>query len=110
MKKYCESKGIRDKQFSYTQITVTEITKMLRGLDTSKATGLDAIPAKFLRDAAEVIAPYVTHMINLLISQSKVPQALKNTRVTASYKKGSKVEQDSYRSVSVLSVFSKILD
>ncbi len=84
---------------------------MLRGLVTNKATGLDSIPAKFLRDAAEFIALYVTHIINLSISQPKVPQDLKNARVTALYKNSCKAEQSSnYRSVSVLSVFSRILE
>lgn len=85
--------------FLLNRTTTIEIDKMLRGLDTNKATGLDAIPAKCLRDVAEFISPYVTHIVNLSISQSKVPQELKKARVTALYKKGNKVEQSNYRPV-----------
>lgn len=67
---------------------------MLKDLDTKKATGLDAIPAKFLRDAAEVNALYVAHTVNLSISQSKVPQELKKARVPASYKKVVRLNND----------------
>lgn len=38
-----------EEQFSFTQITTTTITITVRDLDTNKATVLDAIPAKLLR-------------------------------------------------------------
>ncbi len=38
---------------------------MLEELQVSKSTGLDNIPARFLRDAADIIAPTVTFIVNL---------------------------------------------
>ncbi len=38
---------------------------MLEELQVSKSTGLDDIPARFLRDAADIIAPTVTFIVNL---------------------------------------------
>jgi hypothetical protein len=46
-------------------VKVAKIGSMLAELKCSKATGLDNIPAKFLKDSAEQIAPCITHIINL---------------------------------------------
>jgi len=54
---------------------------MLSSIDRSKATGLDNIPARFVKDAAEKIAPSITHIINISIQQGKVPQELKFAKV-----------------------------
>ena len=48
-----------------------EITKnILLKLDTSKAAGIDQIPAKFLRDGAEVLALPLRNIKNLSIKLS----------------------------------------
>ena len=38
-----------------------------------KATGLDGISARFLKDGASVIAPTVTFLVNLSLSTGIVP-------------------------------------
>lgn len=81
-----EAKGVGEELFTFNILSVTKVTDLLRGLDSNKAIGLDAIPAKFLSDTADVIGPYVIHIMNLSISQSKVPQQFKKARVTALYK------------------------
>ena len=107
---YYEAKGIGKEQFCFSQVTNATVAKILIGLDAAKATGLDAIPAIFLRDGADVIAPYVTHIINLSISQAKVPHDFKKARVTALHKKGRRDEVSNYRPVSILSILSKIFE
>ncbi len=39
----------------------------------SKSTGLDGIPARFLRDAADIIAPTVTFIFNISSKKGIVP-------------------------------------
>ncbi len=55
---YCQS------TFSFCKVSVEEIKIMLEQLQVFKATGLDGIPEKFLRDAATIIAPTVAHIVN----------------------------------------------
>ena len=45
----------------------------LAKLKLSKATGLDKISAKLLKDAASIIAKPVTYLINLTISTGEIP-------------------------------------
>ncbi len=43
----------------------------------SKSTGLDDIPARFLRDAADIIVPTVTFIFNLSSKKGIVPSDTK---------------------------------
>ena len=42
--------------FEFSNVSEEDVKKILLSLDTSKATGMDQIPAKFLRDGAEILA------------------------------------------------------
>ena len=57
--------------FEFSNVSEDEVKKILLSLDTSKAAGMDQIPAKFLRDGADVLAlPFGEYnkFINKIIS------------------------------------------
>ena len=84
--------------------------KYLNNLSANKATGLDGIPSRFVRDSATVIACHLTHVINLSIIQGVVPDDLKSARVVPLFKKNDKTEVGNYRPVSILSIISKVFE
>ena len=45
----------------------------------NKATGLDDLSARFIKDGARVIAPMITHIVNMSIRQGIIPDDLKRT-------------------------------
>ena len=49
----------------------------IRGFDSSKSTGIDGIPIKYLKMAATVITPKLTQLFNICIKKGYFPQALK---------------------------------
>ena len=66
---------------------------------------------KLLRLGAPVIASYICSLINMSISTCTVLDDWKKARVTPLYKgKGSKSDPNSYRPISVICHFSKILE
>ena len=75
-----------------------------------KATGLDGIPARFLKDGAAVIAPTATFLVNLSLSTGSVPDEWKKARVFLLYKSGGRENIDNYRPTSILSVLSNSLE
>jgi hypothetical protein len=91
-------------------VTEEDITKMLLNINMGKATGLDNLPAKFLKDGSRFLAPPITHIINLTLHHGKIPQDIKDARVVPLYKKSDKTEPGNYRPVSVLTIVSKILE
>ena len=49
-----------DRVFSFERINVQEVVNLVKGIDGGKATGLDNIPCKLLKIAADVVAPSLT--------------------------------------------------
>ena len=56
-------------------------------LSISKAAGMDQIPAKFLKDGAEVLALLLGNIINLSIKLSTFPEECKIAKLKPIFKK-----------------------
>ena len=108
IQKYYKQKRVVQNVFSFFLLSETEVCKMLRGLSPRKASGLDDLPARFIRDGAEGIAYPIPYIINLSLKTGVVPDEMKTARVIPLYKKNSKLEPDNYTPVSILSTLSKI--
>jgi hypothetical protein len=52
------------------------VFKELCSLNTNKSTGLDEIPARFIKDGANVIKVPITAIINQSITTGVVPQSI----------------------------------
>ena len=97
-------------RFRLKTISELDILKELQNVNIYKSTGLDNIPAKFIKDGAPALAPVIAKIINLSIDSNVVPDELKMARVKPLYKKNSRVDVGNYRPVSILNVISKILE
>lgn len=86
------------------------IEEHLKNLNPKKSSGLDNIPARFLKDGASVLKSPITHIINLSIRTNVVPDDFKIARVTPLYKKNERTEVGNYRPISVICCVSKILE
>ena len=96
--------------FQLKSVSDVEILSHLKKLKRNCATGLDDVPACFLKDTAYVIAKPLTHMINLSLSTGIVPNELKAARVNPVFKTGETHKFDNYRPISILPVISKIFE
>ena len=72
--------------------------------------GSDGISAKLLKHILPTIVVHLTHLINLCISANVFPSKFKDAVITPVFKGGPKSLFSSYRPISVLPVFSKILE
>ena len=64
-------------KFELSNVYEEVIKNILLNLDTSNATGMDQIPATFLRDSAEVLAPPFRNIMNSSIKPSTFPEECK---------------------------------
>ena len=71
---------------------------------------MDQIPAKFLRDGAEVLALPLRNIINLSIKLSTFPEECKIAKLKPIFKKGARTDPQNYRPVSLLPLVSKIIE
>ena len=68
-------------QFSITAVSNGFVCKHLKQLKVSKATGLDCIPTRLLKDGAVYISAPLTYIINLSITTWQVLQEWKHTKI-----------------------------
>ena len=85
---------------------VTNVIKMLK----RKSPGYDDITADIIKRTYPAFLKALTHIINLSFLQGVFPQEIKTAKVIPIYKGGDCTLMNNYRPVSVLSVFSKILE
>ena len=78
----------------------TYLKKMLKRfyLASIPVKPLDQIPAKFLRDGAEVLALPLGSIINLSIKLSTFPEECKIAKLKPIFKKGARTDPKNYRS------------
>ena len=88
--------------FKFELVNESLIVKTLQGLKASKASGLDNISPRMLKDAAVVVAKALTRIVNESLSQGTVPSEWKYAKITPLYKKGISTDMDNHRPISVL--------
>ena len=110
MQSFYLNKGVVPNSYSFSLVSENRVLGYLKNLSAKKATGLDGIPSRFVRDGASVIACPLTHVINLSLIQGVVPEDLKSARVVPLFKKNDKTEVGNYRPVSILTILSKVFE
>jgi hypothetical protein len=89
---------------------VQEIGDIINSLRYCVTSGYDNIPMWIVRDSRNLILEPLTHLFNLSITSGIVPQQLKIARVVPIFKSGENCIFLNYRPISVLPIFSKILE
>jgi len=97
-------------EFKLKPVKSDEVLKMLIALSDNKATGLDGYQSKLLKICAQSISPSLTYLYNMSLSTGDIPDDWKRARVSAVFKKGSKLMTGNYRPISVLPIVSKIIE
>ena len=96
--------------FVLEEVSSSFVRKELLQMKSTKATGLDGISARLLKDAAPEVSESITYIINLTISTSTIPSEWKTAKVTPIYKSGDKSDPNNYRPISVLPLISKVME
>ena len=85
---------------------ISVLKKLLNG----KATGIDGIPNRALKDSAELIAPSLTDFFNFSISTKTYTGDFKIAKVAPVFKKGDKADLNNYRPISVLPTVARVFE
>jgi len=93
-------------------ITTTpfEVFRILRSLDTSKASGPDGISNRILKECADSLSNPLSRLFNLSFVQGRFPTPWKLANVVPIYKKGDRQSVNNYRPVSLLCTTSKVIE
>ena len=99
-----------DKSFNLSVVSVDAVYYHFKSVSTKKTAGPDNLPAYLIKEAAPVIAPFITSIINSSLTSGKVPVQWKRARVTPVFKGGDETQMNNYRPISTLPILSKVLE
>jgi len=75
----------------------TEISNTILMLNPHKGSGLDGIPAKFIKLAKDILAPISAQLFNISFKLVFFPNCLKIAKVVPIYKNGDKTKLTNYK-------------
>ena len=99
--------------FKIPHPTEEEILDIINSIDIKKATGVDNIPPKVIKMAANIIKTPLCKIMKLHIIRNTFPNLMKIGRLSPIYKNpkmGSRLDKKYFRPVSVLTIFSKVFE
>ena len=85
-------------------VAVEGVASLLANLDPSKASGPDGIPARFLKDMANDLAPSLILIYQTSLQQGCIPDEWKKALFTPIYKNGDRYCPANYRPISLTSI------
>ena len=91
------------------QVSPAEVRgDLLPSLNAKKSTGPDNLPALILKNCAESLSPSLTALINASLKSGVYISEWKKANIPPVHKKGSRLEVENYRQISLLPIVSKI--
>jgi hypothetical protein len=106
----CDQQIIVSDTFSIHLITEGEISKIINNFPAKKAVGSDGKPMRFLKLFKFSLLTHLVMIINLSFTNSIIPSFWNISKVIPIYKKGSKKICSNFRPISLLPIFSKIME
>ena len=100
----------RKSKFKIKPVHPDEVLKIITNLKATQSCGTDDIDSKVIKLVKHELTPVITHIINLSIHQKTFPSQWKTAKVIPLHKKDEPIYPKNYRPVSLLPVFSKILE
>jgi hypothetical protein len=98
------------KQLNKIKFRAKVISRKLKKLDPSKATGPDDIPALVLKHCSSSLGKPLAALFKLSFNIGCIPQEWKNANVVPVFKAGDKSDPNNYRPISLLCIISKIME
>ena len=93
-----------------TQDTVVEVNDLINSLNPSTSVGPSSIPIKVLKSIGPSVSPFLALIVNQSFQSGILPDKLKIAKVIFLVKKGNPELPSNYRPISLLPIFSKILE
>ena len=99
------------KEFKIEEAKVEQVNKILRNINSRKATGPDKIPPKIVKMLVNIIDSHLTNIINSDLKRNAFSDSAKVASIRSIFKrKRERTEIKNYWPVSILNCFSKVYE
>jgi Reverse transcriptase (RNA-dependent DNA polymerase)/Endonuclease/Exonuclease/phosphatase family len=96
--------------FSRDPVTLTDVSDAIRSLEPKKTLDCNNLSVWFISNFALTLSRPLHHVISTSFLTGIIPVQLKIAKVVPIFKSGNKEDTNNYRPISLLNVFSKILE
>lgn len=93
-----------------TKLTEEEFEKALSATKFDKSPGHDNLNGKIIKSVIDALKPQLFHIFQCSLDSGVFPDSMKLAKVIPLHKKGNRAEFSNYRPISILPLFSKILE
>ncbi len=87
-----------------------EVRELIWQLEKNKSLGLGDVPIKLIKAADAQISEHLANIFNLSFESGEFPKGMKTSKIIPLHKGGLTTELKNYRPISLLPIFSKILE
>lgn len=94
----------------FEPVTVEEVVELLKAMKPKRSVGADGISQIILKNCMDIIAQPLACCMNKFFNEFRFPESLKIAKVVLIHKGGSMLDLDNFRSLTVVSLFSKIFE
>jgi hypothetical protein len=98
------------RSFFITPTSANEVIEVIKSLKNKKSSGFDQINVSLIKSISEEISPILAQLFNLSFQCGIFPEILKSSIITPIYKKSTSCKLQDLRPISLLSIFSKIIE
>ena len=96
--------------FYISPSTPVEMSSLIKSLKSSKSSGPNSIPVKLIKILDPSICTDLAALVNESFMTGIFPDKLKTAKVIPVFKKGLPTNKSNYKPISLLSVFSKLIE
>ena len=106
-----EFPNLTDERLCDLKVSAGQISKLIKELDSTKATGPDSIPVVVLKHLSPELSPILAKLFNRCLKEKCFPTSWKTSAVCPVFKNaGDKSAPSQYRPISLLSIISKLFE
>jgi hypothetical protein len=92
------------------EITTEAVRKLLASLKTNKASGPDGISPRLLAELSDILAEPIAIIFKKSLESGTVPDEWRKATVSPIFKKGSRLQANNYRPVSLTCILCKVME
>ena len=101
---------LNTKTFGFKLIELRELLDCLKEISEKSSPGVAKIPMKIIKNSIKILGPVILNIFNSCIKENKIPDIFKYAECIPLHKKGSIVELNNYRGISILPPLAKLFE